>query len=170
MPGDRPMHLGSYLSKAFPTQTQERITAQTKLLALIQSSLPAGAASQCRHVAIRESELRITVDSSSQASILRFHQPLLVEKLNSAGYPQVKMIRLKVSPIELTGSAAIRRRPLPDRNTANVIATAAAACQEPDIRNALTRLANTLEGLQGSAPVSGPDASPTDGTSKDGSW
>lgn len=152
MPGDRPMHLGSYLSKAFPTQTQERITAQTKLLALIQSSLPAGAGSQCRHVAIRESELRITVGSSSQASILRFHQPLLVEKLNAAGYPQIKMVRIKVSPIDLTGSAAIRERPLPDRNTIKVIATAAVACQEPDIRNALTRLANTLEGLLGQAP------------------
>ena len=27
--------------------------------------------------------------------MLRFHQPLLVEKLNAAGYPQVKMIRIK---------------------------------------------------------------------------
>lgn len=170
MPGDLPMHLGSYLSKAFPAQVQERITAQTKLLSLIQSSLPVGAGSQCRHVVIKGSELRITVDSSSEASILRFHQPLLLEKLNAAGYPQIKMIRIKVSPIELTGRAAIRGQPLPDRNTVKVIAIAAAACQEPDIRNALTRLANTLEGLQGSAPVSGPDASPTDGTSKDGSW
>ena len=157
MPGDRPMHLDSYLSKAFPAQTQDQIKAQSRLLTLIQSSLPAGTGSQCRHVVIRGSELRISVDSSSQASILRFHQPLLVEKLNAAGYPQIKMVRIKVSPIDLTGSAAIRERPLPDRNTIKVIATAAVACQEPDIRNALTRLANTLEGLQESAPVSGPD-------------
>ena len=164
MPGDRPMHLGSYLSKSFPSKTQERITVQTKLLALIQNSLPPGVAGQCRHVLIRGSELLITVGSSSQASILRFHQPLLVEKLNDAGYMQIKMVRIKVSPIDLTGSAAFRERPLPDRNTIKVIATAAAACQEPDIRNALTRLANTLEGLRGSATVSGPDASAPDGT------
>ena len=164
MPGDRPMHLGSYLTKAFPAQTQDQIRAQSKLLALIQNSLPPGVAGQCRHVVIRGSELLITVGSSSQASILRFHQPLLVEKLNDAGYMQIKMVRIKVSPIDLTGSAAFRERPLPDRNTIKVIATAAAACQEPDIRNALTRLANTLEGLRGSAPVSGPDASAPDGT------
>ena len=159
MPGDRPIHLGSYLSRAFPAQTQDRIAAQSKLLALIQNSLPPGVGSQCRHGVISGSELRITVDSSSQASILRFHQPLLVEKLNAAGYPQINMIRLKVSPMELTGGAAIPRRTLPDRNTASVIATAAAACQEPDIRIALTRLANTLEGLQRSIQVSGPDRS-----------
>lgn len=163
MPGDRPMHLGSYLSKAFPIQTQDQIRAQSRLLTLIQSSLPPEAGSQCRHVVIRGSELRITVDSSSQASILRFHQPLLLEKLNPAGYPQVKILRIKVSPIELTGRAAIRGRPLPGRNTVKVIATAAVACQEPDIRNALTRLANTLEGLQSSAPVPGPDTSAPEG-------
>ena len=164
MPGDLPMHLGSYLSKAFPAQTQDQIRAQSRLLSLIQSSLSPGLGSQCRHVVIRGSELRITVDSSSQASILRFHQPLLLEKLNAAGYPQIKMIRLKVLPIELPRSAAIRGRPLPDRNTVKVIETAAVACQEPDIRNALTRLANTLEGLRGPAPVLGPDASAPDGT------
>lgn len=157
MPGDRPLRLGSYLSKAFPAQTHDQIRAQSRLLTLIQGSLPPEVGSQCRHVVIKGSELRITLDSSSEASILRFHQPLLLEKLNAAGYPQIKMIRIKVSPIELTGRAAIRGQPLTGRNTVKVIATAAAACQEPDIRNALTRLANTLEGLQESAPVSGPD-------------
>ena len=164
MPGDRPIHLGSYLSKAFPIQTQDQIRAQSRLLTLIQSSLPPEVGSQCRHGVISGSELRITVSSSSQASILRFHQLLLAEKLNAAGYPQINMIRMKVSPIDLPGSAAIRGRPLPGRNTVKVIATAAAACQEPDIRNAFARLANTLEGLRGSAPVSGQDASAPEGT------
>ena len=170
MSSNSPMRLSVYLSKVVPAHSLDHIREQSELLTVIRSALPAGVGIECRDCLVMGGELRITVDSSSQASILRFHQPLLVEKLNAAGYPQVKMIRIKVSPIELTGRAAIRGQPLPDRNTVKVIATAAAACQEPDIRNALTRLANTLEGLQGSAPVSGPDASPTDGTSKDGSW
>ena len=157
MAGDRPIHLGSYLSRAFPAQTHDQIRAQSRLLTLIQSSLPPEVGSQCRHGVIRGSELRITVDSSSQASILRFHQTLLLEKLHAAGYPHVRMIRLKVAAIDAPGVAAIRRRPLPGNHTASVIATAAEACQEPDIRAALIKLANTLEKLRGSNPVSTPD-------------
>ena len=158
------MRLSVYLSKVVPAHSLDYIREQSKLLTAIRRALPHGVGVECRAILFMGSELRITVDSSSQASILRFHQPLLLEKLNAAGYPQIKMIRIKVSPIELTGRAAIRGQPLPDRNTVRVIATAAAACQEPGIRNALTKLANTLEGLRGSAPVSGPYASAPEGT------
>jgi hypothetical protein len=126
---------------------------------LITSALPPAVGGQCRHAVIRGSELRITVDTSSQASILRFHQPVLVEKLHSAGYPQVRMIRLQASPNNVSGSTVIRQRPLPGKNIAGVIATSAAACQEPEIQAALIRLANTLEGLQDSTSITDPNPS-----------
>jgi hypothetical protein len=60
------------------------------------------------------------------------------------------MIRLQVSPNDAWQSAVIRQRRLPGKNIAGVIATSAAACQEPEIQVALIRLANTLKGLQDS--------------------
>ena len=168
MSSNSPVRLSVYLSKVVPAHSLDYIREQSELLTAIRRALPHGVGVECRAILVKGSELRITVDSSSQASILRFHQTLLVEKLNTAGYPQIKMIRIKLSTIDLPGNAAIRGQRIPNRNTVKVIATAAAACQEPDIRDALTKLANTLEGLHGSARVSGPDASPLKVRPKDG--
>lgn len=109
----------------------------TRLAAILGPEL----SSHCRIQNLREGCLQLQTDAPSWAARLRFELPRLLEQLRTIpALQQLRDIRIRVVPPEAPRAVPARRAKL-SRTAASILEHAADAVTDPELRDALRRLA-----------------------------
>lgn len=90
----------------------------------------------------RGTELLVGVTSPAAASRLRFEGPAIAQRLQQAGWSNLKGIRARVQPQQNPGGRPRHRRY--SEGAASAVAESAAEMADPELRAALQRLAGHL--------------------------
>lgn len=118
-----------------------RLDVHQRLLRQVQESLPHSLSGHCLAVTLRDARLTVFADSSAWSTRLRYHIPIVQEKLAQDHGPSISEIKLRVLPRSQppisTGHPAQRL----SQQSAQVIRTTAANTDDPELRAALFRLA-----------------------------
>ncbi len=119
----------------------ERSRLYHKLHAQLETHLGRDIAAHCRIQNLREGLLLLQVDAPSWAARLRFELPRLLVRLRATPeLSQLRDIRVRVVPNEPPRAHSSRRAQLSDKAAA-VLDEAADGTSDPQLRNALRRLA-----------------------------
>jgi len=115
-----------------------------RLSALVRGYLGTPLGDHCRAANLREGGLLLHADSSAWANRLRYELPALLEFLRQQGQPELASIRFKVVPSDRLPPPATggnRARPKLSAAASALLQNIAETTQDPDIREALLRLA-----------------------------
>lgn len=119
----------------------ERSRLHIDLQARLESLLAPGTIGHYRVQNLREGILILQADSPSWASRLRFELPRLLEQLRAMpGLQQLRDIQIRVATASQPRPMPLRRAHL-SQQAAAVLESAADATQDPQLREALRRLA-----------------------------
>jgi len=138
------------LRKLLATGTGSELTALIRharrvehLSLLARRHLGAPLGDHCRAANLRDGILVLHADSSAWATRLRYELPALLEFFRQQGQPELRSIRIKVVPTDWAPPQAPRARARPRLSAAasELLRDVASTTQDPDIRDALLRLA-----------------------------
>ena len=140
-----PRPLSTYLGHGPLETLAAAIAEQQRWRELVRNLLPASLVQHCVHVMRNNHALVVMVDSAAGATLLRFQAPGLLSKIQSEVDPSVTEIKVRIG------------RPLagPSQSTQPKVMRAAVvqhleefqkSCDDPEIREALLRLGQTLKG------------------------
>jgi len=113
-----------------------------RLTQLVRAELPAACAARCRVASVRDNVLVLATDSPAWSARLRFHGPDLVRTLKRRHGLDVRSTRILVVPPETSLAPRVRQRSDISHKSATLLREVAAGLADPELKIALTRLAN----------------------------
>lgn len=129
---------------------QGQIAEQKRLLNAVRHALPENLAAQVRHCVIKETVLVLYSDSCAWASLLRFYQPKIIDKLAAAVPFVIKEVQVKLLK-EVTGILPVqtaRKAKLPTLESIETLRKDSLTVQDEALQTALLKLTNTLTRLK----------------------
>ena len=140
----KPRPVRQLLEQSDATQSLMRqLQQQRRLLALVRKCLPPAMARHCADARPNGSVLTLFAESPVWASKLRFSAPKLLGEIRRAA-PGVASISVRIFPQQGSAAKTQRLRPRLSPTAATSIDGSVGAIRDPDLRNALLRLADTL--------------------------
>ena len=142
---DRPQKIGKLLPGTSPPMLRlaKELARQRRVLEVIRAALPPALRQHCRALACRNGRVTLFVASATWATRLRYHTPLLLEKLIAADELGIRTVRVRIlAPARPTPTARtpLRRRRLTAAGVDCLEATADAV-SDARLSAALRRLA-----------------------------
>lgn len=103
--------------------------------------LEASLREHCRVANIKGDTVIVIADSPVWATKLRFQTGAMLEILRDRGFPELRTLRIKVSPVNVAREAAPRSRPKLSQSASATLRRAAEYTDDVELRAVLERLA-----------------------------
>ena len=116
----------------------ERVTKANEALG---HQLEAALREHCRVANLKGDTAIVIADSPVWAGKLRFQTSAMLEILRDRGFPELRTLRIKVSPVNVAREAAPGSRPKLSQSAATILRGAAESTDDPELKAVLTRLA-----------------------------
>ena len=103
--------------------------------------LEAAVREHCRVANLKGDTAIVIADSPVWATKLRFQSGAMLEILRDRGFPELRSVRIKVSPVNVAREAAPRHGPQLSQSAASTLRRAAESTDDIELRAVLERLA-----------------------------
>ena len=114
--------------------------------------LEASLREHCRVANLKGDTVIVIADSPVWATKLRFQTGAMLEILRDRGFPELRTLRIKVNPINVTREAAPRHGPQLSQSAAATLLRTAEGTKDVELRAVLERLA-ARSGKAGKGPT-----------------